>query len=192
MTLDTTALAARAAAGDTLATEQLLAAVWPDAYRLAWTMLADQSAAQDVAQEACARLLRSITTLRSPQTFRTWFYRIVVNESNRRLRRIATLDAPLEEHLHAANTSQDRTEDRIDLREALRSLDPALRLIVILHYYFGLNCREIAQAAGISAATARWRLMMARRRLRVLLEGDPQSDNLPGAQNGEYARESTR
>ncbi len=89
-------LAAAAAGGSTPATSDLLERVWPDAYRIAWSVLGERTAAEDAAQEACARLWASIGTLRRPDAFVGWFYRIVVNEAKRRrrtLRRTASLDA---------------------------------------------------------------------------------------------------
>jgi len=44
-----------------------------------------------------------------------------------------------------------------------------LRLTVVLHYYFGMSSAEIARIADPSPVTARWRLMVAHRKLRALL-----------------------
>ena len=70
--------------GDAL--EGLIAAVWPDAYRMARTILGDAGHAEDAAQEACARMARSLPELRDAGAFRTWMYRIVVNEALAALR----------------------------------------------------------------------------------------------------------
>ena len=159
-------LAAAAAGGSTPATSDLLERVWPDAYRIAWSVLGERTAAEDAAQEACARLWASIGTLRRPDAFVGWFYRIVVNEAKRRrrtLRRTASLDAT------AATDVGAPPEDRIDLVRALQALDPSLRVATVLRYYYDLNGNEIARIVGASPVTVRWRLFMARRRLRTML-----------------------
>lgn len=122
-----TALVNAARCGDREALATLVRAVWPDAYRLARSMLGDSAAAEDAAQDACARALSAVHTLRRPESFATWFCRIVVNEARQRLRATA--------------------------RE--------------LSMQTGLH--EIARIADTSPVTARWRLMVAHRKLRALL-----------------------
>jgi RNA polymerase sigma-70 factor, ECF subfamily len=159
------ALIARAAAGDAVATSELMASVWPDAYRLAWSILKDRSAAEDAAQEGCARAWCAMTQLRRPERFQVWFYRIVVNECRRLLRA-----RPREPVAEPADCSESALEQRLDVRAAINSLDSQLRLAVLLRYYFELNSSEIARVVGASPVTVRWRLMLAHRRLRSLLE----------------------
>src|SRR6185437_1308041 len=69
-----------AAAGDA-PLERLIEAVWPEAYRLAASILRDRSLAEDVAQEACATMARSLPALKDARTFSSWFYRIVTNRA---------------------------------------------------------------------------------------------------------------
>jgi RNA polymerase sigma-70 factor, ECF subfamily len=180
-------LVARAVAGDRAAAGEVVRLAWPDAYRLAWSILRDRTAAEDAAQEACARAWSAISGLRSPERFAVWFYRIVVNECKRAkrvlLRAIAT-GAP------AASHDELAPEERIDVRRAIDALDPRLRLAVLLRYYYQLNSTEIAEVIGASPVTVRWRLMLAHRRLAGLLE-DPASSSRPRTQSEErYADES--
>jgi RNA polymerase sigma-70 factor (ECF subfamily) len=182
-----TSLATAAAGGDAGATAELLRSAWPDAYRIAWSVLRDRQAAEDAAQEACAQVVTAITTLRRPERFPVWFYRIVVNEAHRCRRRTArevTLvdDVPSDDGL--------TPEDHLDLRDAVGSLDTTLRVTVVLHYYFALNSAEIAKVLGASPITIRWRLMVARRRLRSLLAADAASTSAHTTIRGDYADES--
>ena len=160
------ALIARAVAGDPVATAELIASVWPDAFRIAWSVLKDRGAAEDAAQEGCARAWSAMTQLRRPERFGIWFYRIVVNESRRQLR--ARPREPLAAEPGVSHDS-GALEERIDVRSAIEALDSQLRLAVVLRYYFELNSSEIARVVGASPVTVRWRLMIAHRRLRGLL-----------------------
>ncbi len=160
------ALIARAAAGDTAATAELIASVWPDAYRLARSILKDRSAAEDAAQEGCARAWSAIGQLRRPERFPAWFCRIVVNQCRRHLR--ARRREPIAPQ--PACRESGAFEERIDVRAAIDALDSPLRLAVLLRYYFELNSSEIARVVGASPVTVRWRLMIAHRRLRTLLD----------------------
>lgn len=161
-----------ARSGDREALTTLVRVVWPDAYRLARSMLGESAAAEDAAQEACARTLSAIRTLHRPELFAAWFYRIVVNEAKQRLRARAR-ELPVQKSLpdrgEPAYDDAGRQDDRIDVRRAIDALRPALRVTVVLHYYFGMSSAEIAEITGTSPVTARWRLMVARRQLRTLL-----------------------
>jgi RNA polymerase sigma-70 factor (ECF subfamily) len=149
--------------GSVEALEQLLESVWPDAYRIAYSIVRDRTAAEDAAQESCATVYRSISTLRTAGAFRVWFYRIVAREGLRQSRMSAAQTAGA-----SAQVPPDR-ESRLDIARALETLSPDLRAAVVLHYYADLTSREIAEVLGLAAPTVRFRLMLARRRLKPLL-----------------------
>lgn len=144
--------------------ELLLRTVWPDAYRLARAILGEDRSAEDAAQEACIILYRTIASLRSGTAFRAWFYRIVVREAaelrRRRSRTEPTTDATV--------SACDQTAS-IDVWRALSVLANKLREVVVLRYFEDLSSREIASVLGIPEGTVRFRLMVAKKRLRPLL-----------------------
>lgn len=146
--------------------ELLVAAVWPEAYRLAWGILRDPGLAEDAAQEATAQIARALTTLKEPTAFRSWGYRIIVNAALTvaRHRPVAQSLAVAEER-----GAFDDPSDAIDLYDALAALTPERRALILLHYYAGLSAQEIAIAAALPASTVRFQLMLARRALRKAL-----------------------
>jgi DNA-directed RNA polymerase specialized sigma24 family protein len=64
--------------------DRLIAAVWPEAFRIALSILRDPGLAEDVAQDACANIARSLETLKDTRLFATWSYRIIVNRATTR------------------------------------------------------------------------------------------------------------
>lgn len=151
---------------ETAAMEQLIEAVWPEAYRVALAVLGDRGLAEDAAQDACATIVRTLGALRNAGTFATWTYRIAVNAAitiARRHPRVQSLD-------RVANRSSavDRAE-AVDLGNALAALPVVQRAVILLHYYAGLTSREIAAATGLPASTIRFHIMLARRALRRAL-----------------------
>lgn len=152
------------------ALEALIAAIWPDAYRIARTILRDPGHAEDAAQEACARVARMLPSLKNVDAFSSWCYRIVVNEAiacARSLRPAIALDAIADRCV-----AFDRS-DALDLYDALGTLSPVQRAIVILHYHCGFSSKEIAATLGSAPPTVRFHLMMARQALRKALALDP-------------------
>jgi len=179
-------LVARASAGDDSAAADLIGSAWPDAYRIAWSIVRNRAAAEDAAQEACARAWSGLQRLRRPERFAVWFYRIVVNEA-RRTQRSMRRGAPLE----AVGPRDDATrDDRIAVRAAVDALEPRLRLPILLRYYYGLRSAEIAQVLDASPVTVRWWLMLAHRRLRAALDDFASPSPSSAAPDGRYADES--
>ena len=144
--------------------EPLLRTVWPDAYRLARSILGEDQPAEDAAQEACIIVYRTIASLRSSAAFRTWFYRIVVREAAALKRRRSRAEPAPE----ASVIANDQTAP-IDVWRALSTLSHKLREVVVLRYFEDLSSPEIASVLGIPEGTVRFRLMIARQRLRPLL-----------------------
>ena len=150
--------------------ESLVQAMWPDAFRLARAILGDEQPAQDVAQEACIILYRTIGSLRSAGAFRTWFYRIVVRKAAELKRRRARISPEVEPQTSAV----DQTVS-LDIWRALATLPQHLRDVVVLRYFEDLSSREIASVLRIPDGTVRFRLMVAKRHLRPLLGDDTQN-----------------
>lgn len=148
--------------------ERLIAAIWPDAYRLARAVLGTASGAEDVAQEACVLVYRNITSLRSVGAFRVWLYRIVMREALQ-AKRSQLLDRG------ALKTAIQETapEESMDLWRALNSLPQPLHAVVVLRYFEDLTSREIASILRVPDGTVRFRLMIAKNRLRRLLDVNP-------------------
>ncbi len=150
--------------------ERLIIAVWPEAYRIAFSILRDGGLAEDAAQEACATMARQLHTLKNTGLFSAWSYKIVVNHAitvSRRRPRTQTLDEITDRGTHF-----DQSE-AMDLYNALAALPHVQRAATILRYYAGLNSGEIAAATGLSSSTVRFHLMLARRRLRKALSATP-------------------
>lgn len=161
-----------AQSGDTAAVSVLLRGAWPAAFRIARSILMDNAAAEDAAQAGCARAFEALDALRRPDHFAPWFYRIVVNEAKSRLR-TRSRELPLDRIVERPGEWRDEIgarDDRMDVRAAIDALEPGLRATIVLRYYFGMRSAEIGRVLSISPVTARWRLMTAHRKLRVLLE----------------------
>lgn len=146
--------------------DALIGAVWPEAYRLAFGVLRDHGLAEDAAQEACAAIVRFLPSLKDPDAFQTWSYRVIFRHAlDVARRRPPTTDL---DKLCAHVVDSERS-DALDLYAALAALTPLQRATILLHYYAGLRSSEIGDAIGIPSSTVRFHLMLARRALRKAL-----------------------
>jgi len=164
-------LAIAALNGHAQAYDALIRALWPNAYRIAWSILGERYAAQDAAQAACATICAKLQTLSDVRAFAGWSTRIIVSHARDHARarsRLQRREAVGYETASGVSTRDEPTA-RLDLEAAIAMLPDSLRLPLELYYFVGLTSGEVGVALGVPAATVRFRLMIARHRLRPLL-----------------------
>ena len=138
----------------------------------------DRPLAEDLAQEAFLRALRSIRQYRATQRFKPWLYAIAVNAARDHFKRAETRYAAAlgDEDLLAA-------ADPIELDDLLKSsgqrvaaaitaLPVQQREAIILRYYQDLSLAEISEALAIPIGTVKSRLSLGLRHLRARLKDD--------------------
>ncbi len=166
--------------GDQDAFAALVAQYQGRAYWVAFGLLNDAEEARDVVQEAFLRVYRSLERFDFAQNFYTWLYRIVVNLSIDRLRRVSRVRSVALDDVAepAAPSQQDASPGRSleagetskDIRAVLDTLPPRYRTVMVLRELNGLSCKEIAGIVNSSHATVRWRLHMARKYFKTAWE----------------------
>ena len=168
---DLSDLAIAASNGSQEAFDALIRSLWPNAYRIAWSILGERYAAEDAAQTACAAICAKLQSLSDKRAFRGWSYRIVVSHARDHARARSRLQRreAVGYEMASGFSTRDDPSDRLDLESAIGMLPEPLRLALELHYFVGLTSTEVGMALGIPAASVRFRLMIARRRLRPLL-----------------------
>jgi len=156
--------------GDDAAFEALLEPLLGQAYRLACALMHDHHAAEDAVQDAALKAWRKVSQLREGSDMRPWFLGIVANEcrSARRLRWWSVLRGETPEI--ASPSPDDAVLEGFELRKALRSMDPAKRLVLVLHWYLDLPLDEIAAVTGTSVHGAESRLLRATHELKRRME----------------------
>lgn len=139
-------------------------------YRLAYSYVQEEQAALDVVQNAICRGLENCYGLRNPLALKTWFYRIVVNESLQYLRKRKN-ETPLTEEQAARLTYDEPAFDK-DHRayEAVMGLPDTMKTVVILHYYEDLTLKQIAEITDTPLSTVKTRLYSALKKLKSTLK----------------------
>ncbi len=168
------ALIDRAREGDRHAFGELVLRYRKRVVNLVYRMCGDAETAQDMAQETFVRAWKHLPNYRPRSAFISWLYRIATNATLDMLRREReTLDVD-ELPLAAAGKSVEASmeaKDRAELvQQAVLSLPPASRSVLILREYEALSYREIAETLGIPTGTVMSRLSYARVRLSQILE----------------------
>lgn len=136
-------------------------------------MLADSHRVDDVLQNVWFDVFRKIRTLRNPEAFSTWVYRIARDHVYRlhRKRRLPT------EPLQEANISAEESalegfsaEDCGQVHAALDLLSAPHREVLMLRFLDELDYEQIAEIVGCEIGTVKSRLHYAKRALKQILE----------------------
>lgn len=138
-------------------------------YRLALCRMQNTADAEDVYQDVFLSLLRQSERNWEEGHLKAWLIRTTLNRCvdlhRFRLRR------PVLSLEEVAELAGGADEVQPEVWEAVAHLPEKLRIPVHLYYGEGYSTEEIADLAGIPAATVRTRLYRARERLKDLLGG---------------------
>jgi RNA polymerase sigma factor (sigma-70 family) len=173
---------------DSTAAERLLETYGDRVYRLALRITGNEQDAQEVVQDAFWSVLRHIDSFRGESLLGSWIYRITANAAYQKLRRTAhrrdeiSIDQvfPIldddHHHLDPGGDWSAKIDDpavQSELRDVLASAIDELpanhRAVIVLHDVEGLSMAEVADALGMSLATAKTTAHRARLRLRKRL-----------------------
>jgi RNA polymerase sigma-70 factor (ECF subfamily) len=130
----------------------------------AWSLTGERATAEDLAQEAMARVYARWFVLREPQPYA---FRIVTNLARDRWRRSKHEQAALRDLVAADAAPSDRS-----VLDAVERLPEQLRDVVLLHYYADLPVDDVARALRRPAGTVKRRLHEARAHLAETLRSE--------------------
>lgn len=104
-------------------------------YKLAFTYVHQKEAALDVVQNAVVKALQGYNTLRNVSYIRTWFYRILVNESLLYLRK-EKREYPMDlSSVLETAYSNNEGKEKLEVFQFVNHLAEPGRTIIFLHYY---------------------------------------------------------
>jgi RNA polymerase sigma-70 factor (ECF subfamily) len=157
-------LLARCRAGERAAFDVLLERYRERVLNLAFQLLREHSAAEDVAQEVFVRAFSKIHEFRGESALFTWLYQITLNECRARTRRAKNFLNFDDCESHEMSTLEGQALTKVALECALDQLSEPLRLALVLRELHGLSYEEIARVLKLPIGTVRSRLHEARRR----------------------------
>lgn len=155
-------------------------------YFLLFSLLRNESEAEDAAQETVIKVYQNLKNFRGDAMFRTWVLSIARNEGLGRLRKAGSrredsldevIDDSTGDYTPAILTSWrevphealERKELGVLLRQAVNSLPEIYRNVVLLRDIEEMDVRETAIALGITEGAVKVRLHRARAMLQKIL-----------------------
>ena len=145
------------------------------AYSLAYRMMGERQAAEDLVQEAFLKVWRAAGSYRVERaSVRTWILSILNNRGIDELRSSASRRRTQDKVEAQTSTSQPseaftqtwRNSQRAQVREALRGLPPEQLKVLELAYFSGYTHKEIAELLGVPLGTVKGRMRLGLQKIR--------------------------
>lgn len=163
----------RVARGDERAFGELTRRYLPRAVGIARRIVRSAADAEDIVQDAFLRLWINAPRWRPISSFRTWFYRVLVNLclNHRRRAPFIALDRAGDPPDPSAGAGERLEADEIDraLAAAIGALPARQRAAIVLSYREGLSNAEAAAVLDTSVSALETLLVRAKKSLRQTL-----------------------
>lgn len=154
--------------GDERAQIQLYKAYSQAMFNTAFSVLRNDSDAEECMQEAFLRAFGSLHQFKAESTFGAWLKRITINECLRKQRKIQLEFEPL-------NPLQDPVESEPEelkfnfsvaqVKSAMAALPSGYQVVLELYLLEGYDHEEIAQILDMSASTSRSQFLRGKKKL---------------------------
>ena len=163
--MDELQLAKRAIKGDEAVQLQLLKLYETQMYKVAYSYMRNEHDAKDALQDMYYQALKNIQKVKSPEYFKTWLVRIVINTCNqhKRKQKRIVLTNELEHSVY--------TNELFEMNDTIAKLSIEQQQLIHLKYFKDLKNSEIATIQKISEGTVKSRLHTTLKKLRTMLEG---------------------
>jgi RNA polymerase sigma factor (sigma-70 family) len=166
-----------AVGGDRVAFEELVRRRHHGVRRFQRQLCGDSTLADDLTQQVFLRAWRSLRNLQSIDAFNGWMKKLMISVwfDELRRRRIS-LDQPGSNPLTVEPAVWETPSLERDLENALASLEPRVRICVLLAYSEGNSHSEIAELLQIPLGTVKSHVARGSERLRALLVDYAEAD----------------
>jgi RNA polymerase sigma-70 factor (ECF subfamily) len=158
--------------GDRSAYDYLVRKYMRKALSISWGIVRDPHDAEDLTQEAFVRAFQKIGSVKTPEAFAPWLYRIVTNLSLDHLRRRKRHGTEAIPESYAAKDRSDALSGEVLARRidaAMETLPDMQRVVARLFLVEQFSHAEIAVMVGLNEGTVRSHLSHARRKLQQAL-----------------------
>jgi len=168
--LEHIALVKKAINGNQKAFETLVKNESEKLYKTAFLYVRNKEDSLDVLQETIYKAFVSIEQVKQPEFFNTWLTKILIRTAYDLLKkRKKTVDEQLLDSY--LDESSPNVEGKLDLTNAISTLNQNYQTVIILFYYHDLPIRCIADTMGKPESTVKTYLRRAKIELKLSLEG---------------------
>jgi RNA polymerase sigma-70 factor (ECF subfamily) len=139
-------------------------------YRLAYSYVHNKEGALDIVQNSVVKALENYSSIRDTKYIKTWFYRVLVNES------LSCIRKNKRELLYAPEDMVEEAYEEpgfnkgYELDRYIRSLPETTRIVIVLYYYEEFTLKEISEITKDNLNTVKYRLYAGLKKLKKMME----------------------
>lgn len=169
MHADEKELIARSLHSDATAYGELVDRYKDAVYHLCFSVLHDEAAAEDIAQETFIAAYYKLHQYDDKRRFSTWLFAVATNKSLTYLkqnRRVVSGEDGILDRYASHESGPSEQAERSEIRHAVDALPPKYRTVVSLYYWEGMEYQAIADVLGVPEGTVKGWLHRAKKQLR--------------------------
>jgi len=144
----------------------------------AYLISGQKGIAEDIVQESFIECFQKIKTVKNPEAFESWFYKILVRTGWRMVKKHNFFLLMGDQNLEGLSTTVDfnsdldTSENSLVIHEALAKLSLPLKTVIILYYFNDMTIEKISNVLGCFQGTVKSRLYNARIQLHDVFNED--------------------
>lgn len=178
-----TEIVASALTGNKSAYESIYNLTKNSAYSTALAIVKNEQDAMDVLHDSYIKAFEKLGNLKNPETFETWFNKIVANTAKNYLKKkrpvpFSDVSVETKEFLNGEETNReflpqefvDKAETRRLIKDIVDRLPDDQRTVVTMYYYREMSVADIADSLQLTASTVKYKLFEARKKIKAEVE----------------------
>lgn len=128
-------------------------------FQTAKTILKHDKDTADALQETILEAYQSIHKLKHVKYFKTWIFRILINECNTLIaKRSKTISV---DYINKQVSTLSHNQ-QIEIQDAIDKLPTKQRMVIILHYFQDMTLKQVADTLNLSESAVKKRLQQAK------------------------------
>lgn len=139
-------------------------------YRISMSMLKNETDCQDAVQDTILTAYSKINTLKNENFFKTWIIRILINKCNKILNNRKRNFCSEDTCIGISSEKRDSIQGITEVRIALESLRPKIRIVMVMFYIEDFSIYEIHKVLKIPIGTVKSRLSQGRKQMKCELK----------------------
>lgn len=140
-------------------------------YRLAYRYTKNEEQSMDIVQNSICKALEKYPTIRDKNAIKTWFYKVLVNESLTFIKKNGKEILNDNETLPEEAYYEKAYEHAHELYAKVDQLSPEIKTVVMLHFYEDMTLKEISEITNTNLSTVKTRLYTGLKNLKEEIGG---------------------
>lgn len=158
--------------GNKEAFTQLIISMEQDLYKIARMRFSCEADIEDAVQETIIQTFRSIKKIKSPEYFKTWIIKVLINKCNKIYRKKEKYLEYIEELSDDTDSYDDNDIliSKLDFYTLIKHLNYKERIAIILYYSEDLTTKQISKILKEPESTIRNRISRAKIKIKKIYD----------------------